>query len=274
MPEPNWTVVIPVKRLARAKSRLRGALAGVRHESLAVALAADTVSAVLACAPVTEVLVVTDDPEAARVLGGLGARIVPEPSTAGLNAAFAHGAAQAVNGWVAALTADLPALRPAELAEALRAASAGSGGPGDEDGTAARAGTTGPRRTGDDAAAGHGIGPGGGTPRPRPAGAPDVRRFVADAPGTGTVLLTSAPGTALDPRFGPNSAAAHANSGARPLTGAWPTLRRDVDTLPDLRAAIALGVGPHTAALTGPAGPALGPDPAAGAASRLAGADA
>ncbi|AVT41453.1 2-phospho-L-lactate guanylyltransferase [Plantactinospora sp. BB1] len=208
--ERNWTVVVPVKRLGSAKSRLRGALDGVPHELLALALAEDTVEAVLGCPAVREVLVVTGDPEATRTLGRLGARIVPEPPTAGLNPAFARGAAVAADGPVAALTADLPALRPAELAEALRAA----GGP------------------------------------------PGVRSFVADAPGTGTVLLTAAPGATLDPRFGPHSAAAHAASGARPLTAAWPTLRRDVDTPADLRAAVALGLGRQTAALTRRATPA------------------
>jgi Uncharacterized conserved protein len=246
VPEPNWSVVIPVKRLARAKSRLRGALPGVAHESLVLALVLDTVDAVLACAPVTEVLVVTDDPELARALGRQGARIVPEPPAGGLNAAFAYGAAQATNGWVAALTADLPALRPAELAEALRTASVTDGG----------------------------AAPAGGAGSSGEAGAVGVRRFVTDAPGTGTVLLTSAPHTALDPRFGPDSAAAHAASGARPLTGAWPTLRRDVDTPADLRAATALGLGPRTAALVGPPGPAAGaPESTSGPTCRMAAAD-
>ncbi|MGI5144914.1 2-phospho-L-lactate guanylyltransferase [Plantactinospora sp. CA-294935] len=210
MAERNWTVVVPVKRLGSAKSRLRGALDGVPHELLALALAEDTVEAVLGCPAVRELLVVTDDPAATRTLGRLGARVVPEPPTAGLNPAFVRGAAAASDGPVAALTADLPALRPAELAEALRAAD----------------------------------------------GSPGVRRFVADAPGTGTVLLTAVPGAALDPRFGPHSAAAHAASGARPLTGAWPTLRRDVDTAADLRAAAALGLRRRTAALTRRAAPA------------------
>ncbi|MGI5213610.1 2-phospho-L-lactate guanylyltransferase [Plantactinospora sp. CA-290183] len=204
MAEPTWTVLVPVKRLDAAKSRLRGAADGVPHERLALALAEDTVGAVLGCAPVREVLVVTGDRTAARVLGGLGARIVAEPPGGGLNAAFDRGAALAAEGWVAALTADLPALRATDLTGALRAAAAGP---------------------------------------------PGVRHFVADAPGSGTVLLTAGPGVPLDPRFGGDSAAAHAASGARPLTGDWPTLRRDVDTPADLRAAAAYGLGPRTTAL-------------------------
>ncbi|NYF57430.1 2-phospho-L-lactate guanylyltransferase [Micromonospora purpureochromogenes] len=199
-----WTVVVPVKRLGAAKSRLRGALPAVPHEELALALAADTVRAVRACPAVAEVLVVTGDERAAALLGAAGARIVPDEPEAGLNAAFRHGAAAAAAGaWVAGLTADLPALRPAELAAALRAAA-------------------------DD---------------------PGVRRFVADAPGSGTVLLTTPPGVPLAPRFGVGSAAAHAAGGALPLAGPWPSLRRDVDTAADLAAARHLGLGPRTAAL-------------------------
>lgn len=76
-----------------------------------------------------------------------------------------------------------------------------------------------------------------------------ARAFVADAAGTGTTLLLSPAGTPLDPRFGPGSAAAHTASGAVPVGGELPGLRRDVDTETDLREACALGVGVRTAAL-------------------------
>jgi 2-phospho-L-lactate/phosphoenolpyruvate guanylyltransferase len=75
------------------------------------------------------------------------------------------------------------------------------------------------------------------------------RSFVADAAGTGTVLLTADVGMALDPRFGVGSAAAHAASLARPVTGTWPGLRQDVDTAGDLRTVLALGAGEHTCGL-------------------------
>jgi len=57
--------------------------------------------------------------------------------------------------------------------------------------------------------------------------------------------------TDLRPHFGPGSAEAHLRSGARPLAGTWPGLVRDVDTAADLRAALALGLGPGTTALVG-----------------------
>ncbi|MET8836846.1 2-phospho-L-lactate guanylyltransferase, partial [Micromonospora sp. NPDC004540] len=94
MREPTWTVVVPVKRLGVAKSRLRGALPGVPHEELALALAADTVRAVRACPTVARVLVVTDDPRVAAEATAAGAAVTPDPA-AGLNGAFRHGAAVA-----------------------------------------------------------------------------------------------------------------------------------------------------------------------------------
>lgn len=78
----------------------------------------------------------------------------------------------------------------------------------------------------------------------------DRRAYVADAAGTGTTLLVSPPGTALDPRFGLESAAAHLASGAIAIEEALTSLRLDVDTTIDLAAALRLGVGSHTAAAT------------------------
>jgi 2-phospho-L-lactate/phosphoenolpyruvate guanylyltransferase len=216
----SWTVLLPVKVLARAKSRL-AVLAGDRRRELALAFASDTVTAALACPEVARVLVVTSDPVAGRLLAGLGAIIVAdEPAdrsaTLGtldselgvqdaLNAALRHGAAVAARRWpgtgLAALTADLPALRPAELATALRAAS------------------------------------------PAPAA------FAPDAAGVGTTLYAVPPGGEFRPLFGGASRARHAASGATELAaGDLTGLRRDVDTPDDLRAALALGVGPFTQA--------------------------
>lgn len=71
--------------------------------------------------------------------------------------------------------------------------------------------------------------------------------FVEDADGTGTTLYTASY-DAFDPRFGAGSAAAHRAAGAAPIPGALATLRRDVDDLDGLAAAVALGVGAATAA--------------------------
>jgi 2-phospho-L-lactate guanylyltransferase len=120
----SWSVVIPAKRLAVAKTRLRpltGGL-GTAHHDLVLALLADTVTAALSCPAVAEVVVVTDEPAAADVVRTLGARTVADVPDRGLNPALEHGARSAAGPAVAALSSDLPALRPDELAAALLAA--------------------------------------------------------------------------------------------------------------------------------------------------------
>ena len=211
-------LVVPVKELHAAKSRLRGAADGGlgepgAHARLALALAHDTVAAVRGCAAVRHLLVVSSDPVVAAELAAVGVDVVPDGPVAGLNAAYRRGAAllrrRDPDAVIGGLQADLPALRPDELCAALGAALRlfGSGA--------------------------H----------------PATRAFCADAEGTGTTLLLAAPGTPLDPRFGDGSAARHAASGAVALTGGWPGLRRDVDTSDDLRGAADLGLGVHTRAV-------------------------
>jgi 2-phospho-L-lactate/phosphoenolpyruvate guanylyltransferase len=121
----TWSLVIPVKVLAQAKSRLER-LAGPARPALALAVAADTVRAALACARVRQVIVVTDDTLAAAELGRLGALVVADEPGAGLNPALAHGFGAAISrdprSGVGALSADLPALKTAELGRALRRA--------------------------------------------------------------------------------------------------------------------------------------------------------
>jgi 2-phospho-L-lactate/phosphoenolpyruvate guanylyltransferase len=117
----DWVAVVPVKRLALAKTRLRGAVPGSRHDRLVLAMARDTLTAILACPLVQRVLVVTDDDVAAAMVAEVGAVRVPDGPGPGINAALARGARRAGGVPVVALTADLPALRPADLAGALRA---------------------------------------------------------------------------------------------------------------------------------------------------------
>lgn len=120
----TWGVVVPVKRLSLAKSRLV-AYGDTARRELALAFACDVVAAAAGCAVVAEVLVVTDDAEACRILTGLGARVVPDGPDRGLNPALAHGAELLRSGdsaWgVVTVSSDLPALRPADLATALAA---------------------------------------------------------------------------------------------------------------------------------------------------------
>ena len=125
---PDWAVVVPVKRLALAKTRL-AAYGDVLRSELALAFAADVVAAALDSPPVVRVLVVTDDELAAQVLGDLGAAVEPDRPDAGLNPALVHGAAllrrELPGCGVATLSSDLPCLRPQDLQAALRAVPAG-----------------------------------------------------------------------------------------------------------------------------------------------------
>ena len=74
-----------------------------------------------------------------------------------------------------------------------------------------------------------------------------IRRpaYVSDADGVGTTLYTAAVGD-FAPRFGDGSREAHDEAGAWPVPGPLATLRRDVDSIDDLRAATRLGLGPRT----------------------------
>lgn len=188
-------LIIPVKSLSEAKTRLRGAADGGTgtmnaHKRLVLALVLDTVCAALRAQAVDSVLVVTPDPVVARSVERLGARVLGNEPAGGLNAALNHGAAllerERPGRVVGALPADLPALRHRELSAFISAA----------DGR---------------------------------------RALCADRDGKGTTLLLSAAGEGLSPAFGIGSALAHQASGAIVLEGEWPSLRSDVDTASDLR---------------------------------------
>jgi 2-phospho-L-lactate guanylyltransferase len=200
-------LVVPVKSLAGAKSRLLGAADGGRgdrraHVALVVAIVEDTLTAAHAALAVRRVLVVTPDPLVVVLARRRGAEVMCDESPKGLNAALASGAEllrrDDPNTVVGALQADLPALRPGELSAAVLAACG-------------------------------------------------RRAFCADGHGKGTTLLLSAPGSDLQPRFGLGSACAHRETGAVPLSGPWPSLSCDVDDVTDLAAATQLGLGRSTA---------------------------
>ena len=118
------TAVVPVKRLALAKSRL-----GVEphhRRDLALAFALDTVAALSASPLVAGVLAVTSDPLVARHLGRAGVPVVAEDGV-GLEAAAMTGMRAAIHGsprtGVAVVPADLPCLRPDVVTRVLTDAS-------------------------------------------------------------------------------------------------------------------------------------------------------
>ncbi|KAA5832897.1 2-phospho-L-lactate guanylyltransferase [Saccharopolyspora hirsuta] len=196
-------LIVPIKPLHLAKSRLLsgGARLPAAHAELVAAVALDTVAAARRAAGVADVVVITSDPRLTAEFTAAGVEVLADVPAAGLNPALRHGDTELSprGARIGALQADLPALRPDDLAAALRAAGAD-------------------------------------------------RSFCPDRHGTGTTLLLAEPGRPLDPHFGPGSADAHAESGAKPLLGPWDSLRCDVDTEDDLAAARALGLGPRTAA--------------------------
>ncbi|MEO9138096.1 MAG: 2-phospho-L-lactate guanylyltransferase [Jatrophihabitans sp.] len=119
----RWTVVIPVKALPAAKSRLAAMTADAQaHRALVEAIRQDTVAAAIGDG-VARVLLVSDS-ESVETRSDTPVLVQSSP---GLNAALREAATHAAQRWpadgVAALVGDLPALRREELAAALALAS-------------------------------------------------------------------------------------------------------------------------------------------------------
>lgn len=116
-------VVVPVKPPALGKSRLAG-LSDEHRRELAEAFALDTVMAAASTPGVHAVLVVTDDVRLAGSMRGLGCEVMPDGASDDLNATLVQAAAEVVRRWPGAvpvaLLADLPGLRPIELAGVLQ----------------------------------------------------------------------------------------------------------------------------------------------------------
>lgn len=127
MNAPSYVVLVPVKPPAVGKSRLVG-LADDERRALAAAFALDTVTACLATPGVAQVLAVTDDASFARELAAAGCSVLPDGPSGELNTSLLLASAEAQRRWPdlrpAAVCADLPALRPGDLADALVAAAA------------------------------------------------------------------------------------------------------------------------------------------------------
>lgn len=254
----GWTIVVPVKSLSGAKTRLAPELAPSERTALARAFALDTVDAARGARSVARVVVVSDEPAIELALRETpGVEVVPELGPRGLAAAIAHGIAVAV-------ARALPAPARAVAPPPSRA---------ETDGTGAAEGTV-PARDGGGADAGVAVLLGdlpalraGDLDAALEAAARHPLAFVPDAEGTGTTLATARGAEPLTAHFGADSAARHAAAGFIDLAAAHsaaiaPGLRRDVDTAAELREAVALGVGPHTTEVVRTlAGLADGPDP-------------
>src|SRR4051794_41848863 len=98
------TIIVPIKPLPAAKTRLGGAAPERAPPALVLAMAQDTVAAALAGRLVSDVLVVCNDERVTAAMAALGARCVPDLPAIGLNEAIVYGE-QHVAGEAAALTA-------------------------------------------------------------------------------------------------------------------------------------------------------------------------
>lgn len=121
-------LIIAVKRLGAAKTRLAPIFAAPAREEVVLAMLIDTIAAAARVPALHSITVVTPDGEAAAAAIELGARVLTDPTPEGhadpLNNAI--NAAAAVAGehtpHLAVLQGDLPALQTHELTEAIAAA--------------------------------------------------------------------------------------------------------------------------------------------------------
>lgn len=122
----TWHLVLPVKDTGRAKTRLIPP-PGVDRQSLALAMALDTIEVALQVVPAAQVVIVTDDPAIASNAAGLSVAVVPDLGR-GLNPAIEAGLAYfrdtAPGAAGAVLLGDLPALTAQALYDGLRACAA------------------------------------------------------------------------------------------------------------------------------------------------------
>ena len=232
-------MVVPFKGAADAKSRLSGSLDDGERAAIALAFLVDTVSAVRGVPAVSCVVVVSNQPGLAADLAAGQATdrtdvltlVVADPG-GGINAAvasgLAHARAAAPEAFAAAITGDLAALRPTDLAEAFALAEAAA--------TSARAQVL-------NARTGSNTGTGSEQVHTQLA-------FVPDREGSGTTMVAFVPGAHAQTHFGVGSAAAHAAAGYRPLAvPVESSLRLDIDDADDLERARLLGVGDATRAV-------------------------
>ncbi|MFC8190412.1 2-phospho-L-lactate guanylyltransferase [Cellulomonas sp. NPDC057328] len=194
----GWWVIVPVKDARHGKSRLAGVLDDDARAALVRSMALDTLAAVRAARSVAGVVLVTPDGELAAAAARLGAVVVDEPAPAA-RAGVEPGLDAAVlagAGYTRSLAPDAPvAVVPGDLPRL---------DPIDLDAALALA-------------------------------AQHERAHVPDAEGTGTTLLTAAPGRELRPRFGAGSSGRHGEEGhVRLDVPEKSTLRHDVDVEPDV----------------------------------------
>ncbi len=124
-PDADIGLVIAVKRLAAAKTRLAPVFSASTREKVVLAMLIDTITAASAVPAVRSITVVTPDDGAAEAAGRLGARVLTDPTPDGhrdpLNNAItaAEAEVRTETSNVVVLQGDLPALQTRELAAAV-----------------------------------------------------------------------------------------------------------------------------------------------------------
>jgi 2-phospho-L-lactate/phosphoenolpyruvate guanylyltransferase len=121
-------LIVAVKRLAAAKTRLAPVFSAPTRESVVLAMLVDTLTAAARVASVRSITVITPDEAAAAAAAELGAQVLADPTPEGdpdpLNSAIAAAErvlAESLSN-IVVLQGDLPALQTQELAEAIAAA--------------------------------------------------------------------------------------------------------------------------------------------------------
>jgi len=94
---PAVWALVPLKNLARAKSSLAPALGPERRRALVLAMAADVLAALEQVAPIERVLLVSNEPEAGRLLGGRRPEVFYSADREGLNRELEQAAAYAAS---------------------------------------------------------------------------------------------------------------------------------------------------------------------------------
>ena len=121
-------LIIAVKRLAAAKTRLAPVFSARTRENVVLAMLVDTLTAAAGVPSVGSITVITPDEAAAATAGKLGANVLADPTPEGhgdpLNNAIATAERAVAESFsnVVVLQGDLPALQTQELAEAIAAA--------------------------------------------------------------------------------------------------------------------------------------------------------
>jgi 2-phospho-L-lactate/phosphoenolpyruvate guanylyltransferase len=118
-------VVVPVKPLNRAKSRLADVLSPEQRQHFAESMLRRVLTVTRAVRAVTGTLVISRDPKALSIARDLGARTVQESGAPALNPALMR-ATQLLAGWrsraVVVLPADLPFITADDVAGVIKAA--------------------------------------------------------------------------------------------------------------------------------------------------------